>query len=155
MVVVPSYSRCDGSFKLQAKLRRTHRVAFFRTRRFLNRKKDSSPLIARRTKERRKQSLPECGCRRGIATHSLVRPTACTKHLCSNINTGNREDSQTLLGFVTPVAEFTRLPGGYPYTVFADTSPRVRATYAAHAHAFQPASCVTLREAIRYLTPRW
>lgn len=40
----------------------------------------------------------------------------------SNINTENRGDSQTLLGFVTPVAEFTRLPRGYLYSfVFADT----------------------------------
>lgn len=36
-----------------------------------------------------------------------------TKRSCSNINTENRGDSQTLLGFVTLVAEFTRLPRGY------------------------------------------
>lgn len=131
---------CDyDSFNLRAELLAYARfVSRFRriARRFV------SSLIARGEKGREESRVCQsCGCRGGIGTavHGSVRPTASTKHLCSNINTGNRGDSQSLLGFVTPVAEFTRLPGGYPYTVFADTSPRTCNLYAVHAHAF-PAS---------------
>lgn len=128
---------CDyDSFNLRAELLAYARfVSRFRriARRFV------SSLIARGEKGREESRVCQsCGCRGGIGTavHGSVRPTASTKHLCSNINTGNRGDSQSLLGFVTPVAEFTRLPGGYPYTVFADTSPRTCNLYAVHAHAF-------------------
>lgn len=131
---------CDyDSFNLRAELLAYARfVSRFRriARKFV------SSLIARGEKGREESRVCQsCGCRGGIGTavHGSVRPTASTKHLCSNINTGNRGDSQSLLGFVTPVAEFTRLPGGYPYTVFADTSPRTCNLYAVHAHAF-PAS---------------
>ena len=128
--------RLRFSFNLRAELLAYARfVSRFRriARRFV------SSLIARGEKGREESRVCQsCGCRGGIGTavHGSVRPTASTKHLCSNINTGNRGDSQSLLGFVTPVAEFTRLPGGYPYTVFADTSPRTCNLYAVHAHAF-------------------
>ena len=131
--------RLRFSFNLRAELLAYARfVSRFRriARKFV------SSLIARGEKGREESRVCQsCGCRGGIGTavHGSVRPTASTKHLCSNINTGNRGDSQSLLGFVTPVAEFTRLPGGYPYTVFADTSPRTCNLYAVHAHAF-PAS---------------
>lgn len=74
------------------------------------------------------------GCHRDVVSQ-LPFVRLSTKQLCSNINTGNRGDSQSLLGFVTPVAEFTRSPRGYLYQCLP-TPPRIRVTYSLHPRVY-------------------
>ncbi|KAL0112124.1 hypothetical protein PUN28_013396 [Cardiocondyla obscurior] len=61
------------------------------------------------------------------------------KRSCSNINTENRGYSQILLGFVTLVAEFTRLPRDYitrSYYARSRSSPRGHPIFISSNHGY-------------------
>lgn len=69
-----------------------------------------------------------------------------TKQHCSNINTGNRRgDSQTLPGFVIPVAESLHV---YPEVICARVCrhlARVRVTYSSHPRVYRPTGDLGIR----------